>query len=155
MRALISSTAWSMSNLCRVRPQPEYYLISPALDTFAELMNNRIIPDPSIISNMCWSFYYYSNNDSEKDKTDKIQACINRGIIPLMIEYLGSNNDSVIIPCVRTLGNITTGNNEQIDYVLGLNILELLRPLLKKNRAIRKDVCWIFANIGAGTRFQI
>lgn len=134
MRTLISSVAWTMSNLCRVSPRPPYSLIYQALDTFASLLISQTITDIGMIRNLCWSFYYYSSNDNiHNDKIDKIQACINRGIVPLMVEYLSCNNSSIIIPCLKTLGCITTGSDKQVDYVLGFNLLEVLPTLLKKS----------------------
>lgn len=80
----ISSIAWSLANLCRMKPIPEYSAVEKALDLFAELLSLKIINDTGILGNICWSISYFCSNNEKKSKVDKVQKCIERGIGPIM-----------------------------------------------------------------------
>ena len=110
----ISSIAWSVANLCRVKPIPEYSAIEKALDLFAELLNEKIINDSGILSNICWSISYFCSSNEKKSKVDKVQKSIERGIGPIMFEYIKLGVDSIKLPCIRTVGNLTTGTDQQV-----------------------------------------
>ena len=54
------------------------------------------------------------------------------------------------------MGNITTGDDSQTQFVVSNNVLPALVPLLsnpKKN--IRKETCWMLSNIAAGSQEQL
>ena len=61
-----------------------------------------------------------------------------------------------VVPALRTLGNIVSGDDKQTQTVIEANVLTALVPLLsheKKN--IRKETCWLLSNIAAGTPAQL
>ena len=61
-----------------------------------------------------------------------------------------------MVPSLRTLGNIVSGDDNQTQHVLDANVLPVLLPLLvhtKKN--IRKEACWMLSNVAAGNIMQI
>lgn len=64
---------------------------------------------------------------------------------------LESNVNQIIVPALRTLGNIVSGDDNQTQAVINANALPALTALLansKKN--IRKETCWMLSNIAAG-----
>lgn len=76
-------------------------------------------------------------------------------MIPSLVAMLGSNITTVV-PALRTLGNIVSGNDAQTQAVVAANVLPALVPLLshsKKN--IRKEACWMLSNIAAGSEEQM
>ncbi len=59
-------------------------------------------------------------------------------------------------PALRTLGNIVSGNDNQTQVTLDAGILPALTRLLHHpKKIIRKETCWTFSNIAAGTVAQI
>ena len=54
------------------------------------------------------------------------------------------------------LGNIATGNDRQLDYLLSQNILEFMHGTLRRNqKTIRKESCWLLSNITAGNAHAV
>jgi importin subunit alpha-6/7 len=59
--------------------------------------------------------------------------------------------NQIVVPALRTLGNIVSGDDSQTQAVVDANVLPALTGLLansKKN--IRKETCWMLSNIAAG-----
>jgi importin subunit alpha-6/7 len=76
-----------------------------------------------------------------------------------LVELLTWRRDTVLVPALRTVGNIVTGTDEQTQAVLNCNALQALHAILSNNSAhkksIIKEACWTVSNITAGTREQI
>lgn len=65
---------------------------------------------------------------------------------------------SYILSCyvLNVVGNIITGDDEQTDYMLSLNILPKLNAKLNGHRMnVSKEAMWIISNITAGTVEQV
>lgn len=45
---------------------------------------------------------------------DKIQAVVDTGIVPRLVELLSSSKVTVLTPALRAVGNIVTGNDVQV-----------------------------------------
>jgi importin subunit alpha-2 len=69
---------------------------------------------------------------------------------------LENNEAAVIIPTLRTIGNIVTGSDVQTDSVLAAGACPLLvRLLVHANMKIVKFAAWTVSNIAAGNAIQI
>lgn len=64
---------------------------------------------------------------------------------------------AVLVPALRTVGNIVTGNDMQTQVVINCGALNCLLTLLTTNhkKSIKKEACWTISNITAGTKEQI
>jgi len=103
------------------------------------------------VTDACWALSYISDGPDYR-----IQAVLNAGVAPRLVELLGSNSSSVQTPALRTVGYIVTGDDTQTQFIINLNALPALLWMLdnsKKN--IRKEACWTISNITAGTAEQI
>lgn len=62
-------------------------------------------------ADVCWALSYLSSGNK------KIQAVVNTGLVPRLIELLDGQEVQVLIPVLRTLGNIVTGNDGQVNVL--------------------------------------
>jgi hypothetical protein len=62
----------------------------------------------------------------------------------------------VLVPALRTVGNIVTGNDMQTQVIINCNALQCLFNLLLTNhkKSIKKETCWTISNITAGTKVR-
>lgn len=61
---------------------------------------------------------------------------------------------AVLVPALRTVGNIVTGNDMQTQVIINCGALQSLLNLLMNNhkKSIKKESCWTISNITAGTK---
>ncbi len=107
---LIKHGAWALSNLCRGNPLPKYENIKDAIPLLCSLIAKDFIVDKEIIADCCWAISY--NSDAKKGK---IEILINAGIIPKIVNFITDPYLSLVVPCVRILGNVSTGTAAQTD----------------------------------------
>ena len=64
---------------------------------------------------------------------------------------------AVLVPALRTVGNIVTGDDMQTQIVINCGALPCLLNLLQTShkKSIKKEACWTISNITAGTKDQI
>jgi importin subunit alpha-6/7 len=88
-----------------------------------------------------------------------LQAVIHANLCSRLVELLTCKRDTVLVPALRTVGNIVTGTDEQTQAVLNCNALSALYSILSASqshkKSIIKEACWTVSNITAGTREQI
>ena len=147
--SLLRNCVWTLSNFCRGKPQPRLEVIQQALPVLGEILKSNCDPDTMV--DAAWALSYISDGNDER-----IQPVIDLGVLPCLVQMMLSNNNSLIVPALRTIGNLVSGNDRQTQAVLEANSLSALVPLLshsKKN--IRKETCWVLSNIAAGTIDQL
>lgn len=90
------------------------------------------------------------------DEGDRIQAVIDAGCVPNLVRLLGMDENLVIVPALRSVGNIVTGNDTQTDVVLASGAMMHMKKLLNNNRSnIVKEAAWTVSNVTAGNPQQI
>lgn len=66
------------------------------------------------------------------------------------------HNVAISVPCLRSIGNIVTGDDTQTQMVIDSGALAALNELIyNKKKTVRKEVCWSLSNITAGSTDQI
>ncbi|CAI9291944.1 unnamed protein product [Lactuca saligna] len=147
--SMLRNATWTLSNFCRGKPQPPFELTKPALPALERLVHSN---DEEVLTDACWALSYLSDGTN-----DKIQAVIEAGVCQRLVELLLHPSPSVIIPALRTVGNIVTGDDHQTQRIIEHGALPYLLSLLTHNhkKSIKKEACWTISNITAGNKEQI
>ncbi|XP_062207331.1 importin subunit alpha-1a-like [Phragmites australis] len=147
--SMLRNATWTLSNFCRGKPQPLFDQTKPALPALARLIHSN---DEEVLTDACWALSYLSDGTN-----DKIQAVIEAGVCPWLVELLLHPSPSVLIPALRTVGNIVTGDDLQTQCIIDHQALRCLLSLLTQNhkKSIKKEACWTISNITAGNKDQI
>lgn len=146
---MLRNATWTLSNFCRGKPQPDFSLLRAALPALGRLVHSN---DEEVLTDACWALSYLSDGTN-----DKIQAVIEAGVCRRLVELLASNHPSVLIPALRTVGNIVTGDDYQTQIIINCGALKALNGLLVGDykKSIKKEACWTVSNITAGNKDQI
>lgn len=79
----------------------------------------------------------------------------NSGVIKRIIELLAHENLSLKAATIRTIGNLLTGNDQDIDMMINAGVLDKLAMNLNiKKRSIKKELLWSISNLAVGTMAQ-
>lgn len=147
--SMLRNATWTLSNFCRGKPQPPFAEAKAALPALARLITYE---DEEVLTDACWALSYLSDGTSEK-----IQAVIDAGVCSRLVTLLLHHSPSVLVPALRTVGNIVTGDDVQTQVILDHQALPYLLALLSQNhkKSIKKEACWTVSNITAGNKSQI
>ncbi|MCD7448611.1 hypothetical protein HAX54_044865 [Datura stramonium] len=123
--------------------------VKPALPVLQQLIHMN---DEEVLTDACWALSYLSDGPN-----DKIQAVIDAGVCPRLVELLLHPSPTVSYLSFSGLRNIVTGDDAQTQYVIDNQVLPCLYQLLTQNhkKSIKKEACWTISNITAGNRAQI
>ncbi|XP_043724014.1 importin subunit alpha-4 [Telopea speciosissima] len=147
--SMLRNATWTLSNFCRGKPPAPFEQVKPALSALQHLIHST---DDEVLTDACWALSYLSDGTN-----DKIQAVIEAGVCQRLVELLLHPSPTVLIPALRTIGNIVTGDDAQTQFVIDNQVLPCLHQLLTQNhkKSIKKEACWTISNITAGNRGQI
>lgn len=147
--SMLRNATWTLSNFCRGKPQPHFEQVKPALPALERLVHSN---DEEVLTDACWALSYLSDGTN-----DKIQAVIEAGVCQRLVQLLLHPSPAVLIPALRTVGNIVTGDDLQTQCIIDNGALPCLLSLLTHNhkKSIKKEACWTISNITAGNREQI
>ncbi|KAI1694020.1 armadillo/beta-catenin-like repeat domain-containing protein [Ditylenchus destructor] len=147
---LVRVVAWTYSNLVRHKtPQIRHTVLREVVPGIAKLMK---YPDRQTNQDACWALSYMTDGADEN-----IQMAYQNEVIPDVVRFVSTNQDSLIAPALRVLGNFATGNDELTQVVCDSGVLKHVVPqLLQRNTiSIVKESCWLVSNVLAGTNSQI
>ncbi len=99
-----------MSNLFRNKnPSAPFDKVQVMLPHLARLLLHQ---DAQVVTDAAWAISYVTDDDN-----DKIQAVIDHGCVPPLVRLLEKEDPSIIVPSLRSIGNIVTGNDQQVRIV--------------------------------------
>eukprot|EP01091_Cochliopodium_minus_P014985 TRINITY_DN5216_c0_g1_i2.p1 TRINITY_DN5216_c0_g1~~TRINITY_DN5216_c0_g1_i2.p1 ORF type:complete len:278 (-),score=46.76 TRINITY_DN5216_c0_g1_i2:490-1323(-) len=135
-KTISKNLVWSISNLCRGNPQPDYEKVK----RFYPFLKNVLQQDDQdIIFDALWAVSYLSDGPN-----NRVQDVIDNGMAGLAVGFLRSLNSILLpVPALRILGNIVTGNTQQTQAMIDLGVLPTLKMLLKSpKKSLRRETCW-------------
>ncbi|GMP39933.1 hypothetical protein CsSME_00010584 [Camellia sinensis var. sinensis] len=103
--SMLRNATWTLSNFCRGKPPTPFEQVKPALPVLQQLIH---LNDEEVLTDACWALSYLSDGPN-----DKIQAVLEAGVCPRLVELLLHPSPTVLIPALRTVGNIVTGDDAQ------------------------------------------
>jgi importin subunit alpha-6/7 len=137
--------------LCRGKPCVAFNKVEPGLTVLKTILDEE--KDLKIIEDALWAVSYLSDGPNEN-----IQKVIDAGLVPRIFYYLRSKltTNSIKKAALRSIGNIITGNDEQTQLAINLDVLKYLKLSIKSTiNGIKKETLWIISNITAGSTDQI
>mmetsp|Transcript_26747 Transcript_26747/g.32469 ORF Transcript_26747/g.32469 Transcript_26747/m.32469 type:complete len:567 (+) Transcript_26747:124-1824(+) len=146
---MLRNAVWTLSNFCRGKPAPNFEQVKIAIPVLAEMIHSE---DEDVLTDACWALSYLSDGTN-----DRIQEVVDSGVSSRLVELLLSPSPTVLIPALRTVGNIVTGDDQQTQVIIKAQALPCLLQLLTENnkKSIKKEACWTISNITAGNKDQI
>lgn len=138
---------WVLSNLCRGEIPPKYELVKSAIPLLGKsVVSGQLARE--YLTSCLWALAIHS--EGSKNKIRHLLKVEN--LVIKAIDLCHSSEDDTVVPALRVIGNISTGNEAQTDELLNNHVLSLLRRLLHhQKRSIRREACWTLSNICAGT----
>jgi hypothetical protein len=146
---IIRNASWSLSNFCRNHPVPDYQKVKRCIPTLAKVLLEEKSSDVTL--DICWAFSYLSDGGEER-----IPDILNSQIIPKLYELLRDPKVGIVIPSMRTIGNLVTGDDQTTQSLIDAGLCEIMNEMCgHTSKMVRKEVCWTISNITAGTSEQI
>lgn len=106
---------------------------------------------PEILTDICWAFSYITDGEPSR-----IRFILNTNVLPRIIKLLEHQYIAIQVACLRTIGNLLTGSDEETQFAIDLGVIDTLNKLITHpKKAVRKEVCWSISNITAGNSLQI
>lgn len=154
--------AWAYSNMCRHKnPHAPLHILKILSNGLKKLI---VHPDKQVRQDTCWAVSYLTDGPDEQ-----IALAHECGVLPIILNFL-REQDAMVAPALRVLGNLATGNDEltqvstsnpamykPFQIVIDLGTLKELVPLAERARSttVVKECCWLVSNVIAGTQSQI
>ncbi len=121
--SFVRNASWTLSNLCRGRPSPPFPKVVRAIPTLAKILIENDVDD--ILIDVCWAMSYLSDGGE-----DRIPIIMSTGVMPRLVQLLQHPNIAVSVPCLRSIGNIVTGSDEQTQAVINAGALDALNNII-------------------------
>ena len=143
---ILNVSCWIISNLCKGKPSPPLERLQPFVKYLNPLLYNK---DEGVVSDVLWSLLYIT--DRERTAVKLVINCID---IAQVASFISSTNHLIKKAALIILGNISIGDEEDVDIVLKTKCLPKITNIL--NDEIYDEyiinASWMISSIAADTR---
>ncbi len=150
--SLLRNCAWTLSNLCRLKPAPAFSEISAAVEILSVMLD---MADLEVVTDACWSFSYIldiPSSLSESQIFEIHQKVIQSKAVERLIRRLALTSVKSIVPAVRAIGNLISGPDTSIEVAIRCKYLDHVVGLLQaQSSTVRKETTWTISNIAASS----
>jgi len=147
--SMLQKASWALANIFHGLSELSLVHVKSALPILRQLIHSE---DDEVLSNACRALSYLSDGS-----VDNIQAVIEAGAGPQLVELLSHSSHSVLVPVLRVIGNMVSRDDVQIQCIIDHQALPYLLNFMttNQNKGIKHEVCRIISNIMAGNKEQI
>ncbi|CAI9089489.1 OLC1v1024073C2 [Oldenlandia corymbosa var. corymbosa] len=146
--SMLRNVTLTLLNFFRVKPQPPFEQVRCVLPALHILIN--FDDDLCLLSSACWALSYLSVGSN-----DKIEALMEAGLYPRLVDLLKHPSPAVQIPAIRTLSNIARDNYQRRAVIDDKLIEPLIYLLQTAEFATKKEVVQAVINIISGRSGRI
>ncbi|XP_031382728.1 importin subunit alpha-9 [Punica granatum] len=150
----VRTAAWALSNLIKGPEQKaatELIRIEGVLDAIVRHLKKA---DEELATEVAWVVVYLSALSNVATS-----MLVKSDVVQLLVERLASSNSlQLLIPVLRSLGNLVAGDSRTTCSVLvpGHEITDsvitvLVKCLKSEHRVLKKEAAWVLSNIAAGS----
>ncbi|KAF5737560.1 hypothetical protein HS088_TW13G00445 [Tripterygium wilfordii] len=150
----VRTAAWALSNLIK-GPDPkaatELIRVDGVLDAILRHLKKA---DEELATEVAWVVVYLSALSNVATS-----MLVKNDVLQLLVQRLATSNSlQLLIPVLRSLGNLVAGDSYITSAVLVPgrditgNVIEVLVKCLKsEHRVLKKEAAWVLSNIAAGS----
>lgn len=150
----VRTAAWALSNLIK-GPNPkaaaELIRVDGVLDAIIRHLRKA---DDELATEVAWVVVYLSALSNLATS-----MLVKSDVLQLLVERLATSNSlQLLIPVLRSLGNLIAGDSQTTHAVIVPghevtgNIIEVLvKCLNSEHRVLKKEAAWVLSNIAAGS----
>ena len=104
-----------------------------------------------VVHHTLWCLSYLSDGDSKQ-----IKAILELDVAEIIVDMMGRDEVNLKAPALRAAGNLVTEVDELTAVMVDKGVIPALYQLLNHPKNIfRKEACWAFSNILAGSAAHI
>ncbi|XP_059427766.1 importin subunit alpha-9 [Corylus avellana] len=150
----VRTAAWALSNLIKgpdAKATTELIRVDGVLDAIVRHLKKA---DDELATEVAWVVVYLS-------ALSNVATCmlVKSDVLQLLVERLAASNSlQLLIPVLRSLGNLVAGDSSTTNTVfvpgreITDNVIEVLVKCLKsEHRVLKKEAAWALSNIAAGS----
>ncbi|KAH0454444.1 hypothetical protein IEQ34_016368 [Dendrobium chrysotoxum] len=152
--SMAQTAAWALSNLIKGPDSRAATDLIKVVGTLDAIKRHLQMGDNELATEVAWVVVYLTALSEYA-----LHVLAKSEAVPLLIGRLAaSDNLQLLIPVLRSLGNLIAGADYVISAVLivGQDITDraisaLVKCLKSENRALKKEAAWVLSNISAGS----
>jgi hypothetical protein len=150
VEAIMASKSNSLPTLCNLARALGFLVPDmppPPFEAVAAVLHHLLQhSDTAVQDAACWAV-----SDICDGPEERVVACQNAGLIPIVLELLRTQRPGVMLPAIRILGDCARISADSAQAILEMGVLQLMTPLVQPHvdGLIRQECCWTLCNVAA------